>query len=247
MNQLVQSSHLSKSLSELLFQVGSAECAQGHKEEGIRWLEKAHDIVEVHNARYPANDVELQVAILHRLARTFMSIPGNSARAWSIISDLDSRHNPRLVVLILILDYYDRNSDSTGSSSQEYYETVIRMMRAAHLTDSAFDTILHYIHQLRVKSASLASLALDSLILEKLLFSDKPDWLEKALITLIWNSTSLENSMVDSRKLQNLLDTLLAQQASEANSSAMSHAAHAVSLDGFVLWPPEHLELTLVT
>ena len=231
MDRVNQSHQLFRDLSELLFEIGSAECARDHKEEGIRWLEKASDIMRVHDTRHSADDVELQVAILHRLARTLISIPGNSAKAWSIISDLDSKHSPRLIILILILDYYDYNSDSTGSLSQEYYEIIIRMMQAVQLTDSTLDTILYYTHQLHFKNQRLNSQALHSFILERLLATSQPHWLEKVLLTLIWNSTSSANFTAEFQRLQNLLDTLLAQRAPEVSSSAMSYAAQAVSLE----------------
>ena len=220
---------LGQRLSEVLFEIGFAEHAKGHNEDGIRWLEKAHDLMRVRAATFSTNDMEFRVIVSHRLARVFMSIPGRSKEAWSIISNLDSKCNPRLAVLMSILDYYDYNSDSNGIYDQNYQETIIRMARLPHLTDSMFDTILHYTHRLRTRSSKLAYRSLSSFIVERLLVSNKPEWLEKALLLLIWISTNSADVMADIDKLRGLLDTILAQRAPEVGSLVMSHAAQAVS------------------
>ena len=133
-----------------------------------------------------------------------------------------------LIIQLLILDYYDSDPSSDG---QEYYETLVQIICTAHLSNSTFDAILHYSHQLRSRSPKLTSHALETFILQRLTNNDKADWFEKALVAFIGNSTTSFESLEDIGKLRGLLDTLLTQRARHMISPVMVHAAQMVRME----------------
>lgn len=214
-------------LADLLFEMGSDQAMKFQYSEAIRWLERAHDVLANQKSEQLSGDAgELQLSIMHGMVKAFMKIGGdsNNRRAWNIVGKLDAMHGDRLVVLLLKLDLYD--TDPT-SSPHEYCDVLDTIVRSVHLTDSNVKTILHQVHKLRLRNARLAHILLSTLISERLLGSEETAWLEKALITVVWNCTT-STDLPDALELLNIVFDTVAANLSKHISPSATHAAHIV-------------------
>lgn len=155
-----------------------------------------------------------------------MKVAGVNAleKAWNIANELDAGPSDKLVTLMLKLDLYEATS---GSDVQEYCNVLSRVMRTIHMTEAAFKTTLQYIHKLRSKSAALAHTLLEQLLLERLLDTGNPEWVERLLVTIVWNMTSSTGIVNPQNVLKNMLDTLLSSLPHSMGPSA-THAVQAV-------------------
>ena len=214
-------------LADLFFEIGSDQATKSQYSEAIRWLERAHDVLASQRVEQLSSDAgELQLSIMHGTVKAFMKIGGdsNNRRAWNIVGELEAMCGDRLAVLLLKLDLYDMDPTS---SPHEYCDVLDKIVRSVHLTDSNVKTILHQVHKLRLRNARLAHILLSTLISERLLGAEETAWLEKALITVIWNCTT-STDLTDALELLSMvIDTVAANLSKHIGPSA-THAAHIV-------------------
>lgn len=195
--------------------------------EAVRWLERAQDVLASQALEDLSNDGrELRIAILHLLIRGLMRLPGNDAKikARNIIADLDISDSDRLAVLILKLDLFTTDS---SVPTEDLCDILLRIVRMVHVTESTFKTILHYVHNLRPRSSHLTHIILEAFLLERLLGADRMEWVEKVMVTAIWNLTTTADLGDHMRTLQQLLDALQNQGRVSIGPSA-THAAQMV-------------------
>ena len=193
-------------------------------EGAVKWLERAYDVLMSRDLDELSSDAgDLQIAIMHALARALMKIPGDEARskAWNIANDLDSGPDDKLAVLILKLDLFESEA---GFDAQEYCNILLRIIRIIHVTETTFKTVLHYIHKLKPQSSALTHTTLDEFLLKRLIGIEKPEWLEKVLVTIIWNITTSTSTTAETALLKQTLDSLSAQSSHLIGPSA-THAA----------------------
>ncbi|MCJ1250157.1 hypothetical protein MMC30_007383 [Trapelia coarctata] len=215
---------LTENLADLLLEIGSDCSSKVSYEAAAKWLERAYDALMSRDLDELSSDAgDLQTAIMHALARALMKIPGDEARtkAWNIANDLDSGASDRLAVLILKLDLFDTEA---GADSQEYCNILFRIIRMIHVTETTFKTVLHYIHKLRSQSHNLAHTVLDEFLLKRLIGIEKPEWLDKILVTIVWNITTSANVAAETALLKQTLDSLSARSSHPTGPSA-THAA----------------------
>ncbi len=214
-------------LADLFFEIGSDQAKKSQDSEALRWLEKAHDVLTPQSLEQLSIDAgDLLLSIMHGMIKALMKMggEGNNIRAWNIVGELEVMFGDRLAVLLLKLELYD--TDPT-SPPHEYCDVLHKIVRSVHLTDSNVKTILHQVHKLRLRNARLAHALLSTLITERLLGAEETVWLEKALVTVIWNCTT-STDLIDALELLNSVIDTVADNSSRPMSPSATHAAHIV-------------------
>ncbi|KAL8797191.1 MAG: hypothetical protein Q9195_000658 [Heterodermia aff. obscurata] len=220
-------SSTAQTLADLFFEIGRHESKNKNSAEAVKWLSKAHDIILSQDLDRLSSDAsELQVAVMHAMVKALIDEDSeeNRRRAWNIIEELDMAHGDRLAVLLLKLDLYAR--DDTFSP-QSFGDVLQKIVRTIHLTDTNVKTALHYVHKLRSRSPRTAHTVLVSLATERLLGAEEFAWLEKTLVTIIWNCTTSTELKDGHDLLPNVFDTLLADTGRTMSQSA-THAAQVL-------------------
>jgi hypothetical protein len=217
---------LNENLVDLLFEIGKDCNNKGFNDVAVRWFERANDRISSGFDDLSNDNEELRTAVMHALARALMKIPGEEAleKAWNIANDLDTGQTNKLAVLMLKLDLY---GESLTADPDEYCDILLRIIRTIHITDSTFKTTLHYIHKLKSRSPPLAHKVLEEFLLNRLLDSEKPEWLERVVVTMVWNITTSTGIAGDTNLLQQSLDNL-SDQLSQPIGAAATHAVHIV-------------------
>lgn len=173
---------------------------------------------------------ELQLSIMHLLVRALTKLPGeeSAGKAWNIMSELEADSANRLPVLLLKLDLYALDQTS---SAQDYCDVLSRILRTIHLTDINLKTTLHHVHKLRLRSPRMAHTSLECLLSERLAGAEEPAWMERTLITMIWNCTSSTDfTDADAQALiRDVLEKHFTHTRQEIGPSA-THAAQIVSI-----------------
>jgi tetratricopeptide (TPR) repeat protein len=215
---------LTENLADLLFEVGRDCSSKALHEGAAQWLERAYDILVSRNSEELSSDAgDLQTAIMHTLARVLMKIPGDEARsrAWNIANDLDSGLSDKLAVLLLKLDLFE---NEPGTDLQDYCNILLRIIRMIHVTEATFKTVLHYIHKLRSQNPTSTHIALDEFLQKRLIGAEKPEWLEKVLVTIVWNITTSTSIAAGTSLLKQILDSL-SDRSSHSIGASATHAA----------------------
>ncbi|MCJ1388414.1 hypothetical protein MMC18_001261 [Xylographa bjoerkii] len=218
---------LTENLADLLFEIGKEQNEKTLYGISVQWLERAHDILRSKGLEELSNDAgDLRNAILHTMARALMKAPEDETKekAWNIANDLDAGHSDKLAVLLLKLDILDTNAEV---DPQYYCDHLLRIVRTIHVTDSTFRTTLHYVHKLKSRSSTLAHVVLEKFLLERLPGTEKPEWVEILLVTIIWNLTTSTDIEGDQNLLKQILDLLPGQFPNLIGASA-THAAQTL-------------------
>ena len=225
-NDVIDSSAV-ETLADLFFEIGRHESKNKHSAEALKWLSKAHDMILSQDLDRLSSDAnELQVAVMHATVKALIDEDSeeNRRKAWNIIEELDIAHGDRLAVLLLKLDLYALDD---VFSPQYFGDVLQKIVRTIHLTDTNVKTALHYVHTLRSRNPRTAHTVLVSLATERLLGAEDFAWLEKTLMTIIWNCTTSTELKDGHDLLNNVLDTLLADTGRTMSQSA-THAAQVV-------------------
>ena len=218
---------MAEALADLFFEIGKDQSKRKHREEAIKWLTKAHDVIVSQDINTLSSDAgELQVAIMHAMVKALMDKDGEESRrkAWNIIQELDIAHGDRLAVLLLKLDLHALDP---AFPPQDFGDVLHKIVRTVHLTETNIKTALHYVHKLRSKSPSIAHTVLVSLATERLIGTDEYTWLEKTLMTITWNCTTSTNLTDGHDLLNDVFNTVLADTG-RAMSQSATHAAQVV-------------------
>ncbi len=225
-----------ESLADTLFEIGQDQYAKKQYQEAVRWLEMADDVLvgqSLENLSSEASD--LKNSIMHTLARTLMNLPGqgNHERAWNIVANLDNEPGDKLLVLLLKLDLLAADESSPLES---YCEVLERVIRTVHLTESNFKTVMHHVHKLKTRNADMAFHVLETLLLERLAMADKSEWVERALVTAIWITTTSAAVTSGLDPLERLLESLHVKLNKPLGQTA-THAGQMVcTYDGAKKW-----------
>ncbi|KAL8738134.1 MAG: hypothetical protein Q9181_001040 [Wetmoreana brouardii] len=159
---------------------------------------------------------------MHNIVRILLKEPSEETtrKAWNIIHDLEGEIKNPLAVSLLKLELLAVDQAAT----QDYHEALVQVVRQVHLSDMNVRTVLHHVHELRRRSARLAHSVLVELLTERLLAMDETAWVEKTLVTLIWNCTAPTDLVDAMDTLEELLDTIAVRSVSAIGTSA-THAA----------------------
>lgn len=206
----------------------------------MKWLTKAHDIMTTQGLDSLSSDAsELQVAIMHAMVKALMSenTEENTRIAWNIIEELDLAHGDRLAVLLLKLDLYGLDPNF---SPQAFGDVLRKIVLTVHLTDTNIKTALHHVHKLRARSPRIAHTVLASLVTERLVGAEDSVWLEKTMITIIWNCSTSAGLADGHVLLKDVLDVVLADTG-KAMSQSATHAAQVVCSNFVAFNVPSYL------
>lgn len=219
--------HSAEELADTLFEIGRSQSQKLRWSEATYWLERAHDAISDHALEALSGDAEeLQISIMHGMARALINQEGEAsrARAWDLVHRLDVECGERVVVLLLKLDLLALDP---AHPPQDHCDVLQRIVRTVHLTNTNIKTILHHVHKLRARSSSMAHTILVTLLSERLLGAEHPAWFEKALVTIIWNGTTSTGTFSILNSLSELLDTLVSG-SNQFLSPSSTHAAQIV-------------------
>ena len=225
-NKHVLEAAVAEDLADVLYEIGRNESIKQSHKSAIQWLERAYDILLDQSPDDLSLDASaLQSCIMHTLVHALLRerCEENTLRAWGIIQKLENGAENAATVALLKLQV----SAGGHSSAQDYHDTLVQLVRQIHLSDVNVRTILHHVHELQRRSPSLAHTALVVLLSDRLLAMDETAWVEKILVTIIWNLTTSTGLERTTDRLEELLDTVAAKSSSALGTSA-THAAQIV-------------------
>lgn len=213
-----------ESIADLYYEIGRDQTSRSRPAEATKWLTRAHEVLSGRDLEELSSDAsELQVSVMHSMVKALISLGGQEqiAKAWNILGELELGHGDRLAVLLLRLDLYSLDA---VYPTQDYCDVLQRIIRTVHLTDSNVKTALHHIHKLRTRNARMAHMVLVTLAIERLVGVEEYQWLEKTLITIVWNCTSSAELTDTLGLLSDFLETLHSN-IGRAMSPSATHAA----------------------
>lgn len=217
---------VAEELADVLFEIGHDQTNKCSYNSAILWLGRAYDVLtcqEIHDLSTDAS--ALRSCIMHNLVKALLKERSeeNNLRAWKIIHELETETENPVAVSLLKLQAF------TGDRSyvQDYYDVLVAIVRQIHLSDVNVRTILHHVHELQRRSARLAHTALVILLSDRLLAMDEVAWVEKTLMTILWNCTTSTDLEDTTDQLEELLNTVSARFSSTLGTSA-THAAQIV-------------------
>lgn len=211
--------------ADLLFEIGRDQALKQSNSTALQWLERAYDTLVGQSPKDLSTDASaLRSCIVHTLIYALLKqrCEENNLKAWTIIRELEMETENPIVVSLLKLQVLAGDQ----SPAQDYHDVLVQVICQIHLSDLNVKTILHHIHELRKRSPRLAHTALATLLLERLLAFDEIAWVEKTLITILWNCTTSP----DLREMTDQLEDLLNQVASRPNSTLTTSATHAAQI-----------------
>ncbi|KAI4260145.1 MAG: hypothetical protein LQ352_000410 [Teloschistes flavicans] len=214
---------VAESLADILLEIGRDQAAKHQYTLAVHWLEKAHDVLSSQIPESLSNDAdEVRSCILHTMIRILLKERGEKSipKAWNIVQRLESESENRVAVSLLKLELFNVDPAAT----QDYYDVLVEVVRQIHLTDTNVKTILHHIHELRRRSTRLTHDVLVLLLTERLLTIGEAAWMEKTLITIIWNFTTSSDLASAPDTLGDLFATMVTTSSLILGTSA-THAA----------------------
>ena len=181
---------LAEELSDLLFEVGKDLSQKSLWVNASFWLEAAYDALATQSLEVLSSDArELRMSIMHALVKSLIHQGSEDSRgkAWNVVRELSIEFGDKLVVLLLKLELI---ALEPVPLAEDYQDTLQRIASTVHMTDSNFNTVLHHVHKLKAWDANLAHALLSKFLADRLLEGEHQVWLEKTLITIIWNLTT---------------------------------------------------------
>ncbi|KAL9030876.1 MAG: hypothetical protein Q9196_001049 [Gyalolechia fulgens] len=222
---IVHEATVAEDLADILFEIGRDLATKQSYSAAIQWLERAHGTLISQTPEDLSTDASaLRGCIVHTLVHALLKqrCEENNLRAWNIIRELERETENPITVSLLKLQVLTGDQ----SSAQDYHDVLVRVIRQIHLSDLNVKTILHHVHELRRRSARLAHSALAALLSERLLAINEIAWVERTLITILWNCTT----STDLGDMTDQLKELLSQVASGTHSTLTTSATHAAQI-----------------
>lgn len=220
-----------ENLADVLLEIGKSMFKRGHSPGALYWLNGAYEELSKHDMESMSGEAgDLKVSIMHHLVKVLMRLEGEEhrARAWIIVRDLEINHGGRLAVSLLKLDLLAREPEP---SAQDYQLVLDKIILSVHLTEANVKTILHHIHQLRRWSPLLAQKSLATLVSQRLLEATEPAWIEKAIVTSVWNITATSAISDPIQTLRDMFDEVAG--AGNLANGLGQQATHAAQI---ILW-----------
>ncbi|KAL8656576.1 MAG: hypothetical protein Q9226_002619 [Calogaya cf. arnoldii] len=214
---------IAEQLADSLFEIGRDQLSKECYQSALQWLDRAHDILASQNPEDLRDDAsELRSCIMHTTIRVLLKAHDEDSisRAWNICHELEGETKNKVVLSLLKLELLGVDQ----SAAQDYYEVLNGVVRHIHLSDVNLAMILHHVRELRRRNARLAHAILSTLLSERVLLMDEIAWVERTLVTIVWNYTTSPDLGAMTDALEELLDTIVAKTDSALSTSA-THAA----------------------
>ncbi|OAK98096.1 SPO22-domain-containing protein [Phaeosphaeriaceae sp. SRC1lsM3a] len=215
-------------LADLLYEIGKDSLNKRNYEAASRWLERAYDTLEEQEMELLSPEAgELRLCTMHGIVQAQMNTKTIEARekAWEMMKLMETDYADKLAVFLLKMELLSaaETFDSSG-----FYNVLLRMLRTVVLNNTNFKTIMHHVHILKEHNNEFAGKILDNLIDVRLLREENQSWIEKAVITRVWVSTTdVSDNIIE--HLRELFGTV----SSNAQTSLSAPATHAAQT---LLW-----------
>ncbi|KAF3046826.1 hypothetical protein E8E11_007311 [Didymella keratinophila] len=214
-------------MADLSYEIGKQALTKRNYEAAVKWLERACDILgEQDLAMLSPEASELRLCIFQGLVQAHMKLGTREAtdKAWHLVKLMEADYGDKLVLSLLKIELL---SDAEHVDAAEYYAVLSRMIRTIVLNETNFKTLIHHIHKLKNLSIVYACKALDELLKSRLIRDEHGPWIEKAVITRVWISTSDSHAGNALEQLQQTFD-LLVYESSFSLSAPATHAAQTL-------------------
>ncbi|KAL9641268.1 MAG: hypothetical protein Q9204_000167 [Flavoplaca sp. TL-2023a] len=219
---------VAEQLADTVYEIGRDQLTKGCYQWALQWLDRAHDILASQNPEeLSADSSEVQSCIMHTTIRVLLKTRDEESisRAWNIYHELEGKTKNERMLSLLKLELLGADQ----SAVQDYYEALDGVVRQIHLSDINLTMILHHVHELRRRNARLAHAVLAVLLSERVLIMDQIAWVERTLVTIIWNCTTSPGLSTMTDTLEELLDTIVVKTDTALSTSA-THAAQILML-----------------
>ncbi|EUC48226.1 hypothetical protein COCMIDRAFT_87783 [Bipolaris oryzae ATCC 44560] len=214
-------------LADLLYEIGKGALAKRDYNLASRWLERAHDVFDGQDLEMLSPEVgELRLSIMQAIVQAYVKIktPETQDKSWQMVRLMETDFGDKMGVLLLKLELL---SETEKIDTIEFYNVLLRMIRTIVLSETNFKTLMHHIHKLNEHDNATAIKALDDLIDIRLFREENQQWIEKAIITRIWISTTRNSSENMLEQLQDRFDTV-SQNLPTPISAPATHAAQTL-------------------
>ena len=217
---------LAEELSDLLFEIGKDLIKKLQWVDASSWLEAAYDVLAAQNPECSSIDAgELRVGIVYSMVKSLAHQDSVDSRekAWNIVRELSIEQGDKLIVQLLKLDLL---ASDPSPSAEDYRDTLSKIAGSVHLTDSNVSTMLHHIHKLKTWDSTMAHAVLFNFLADRLIGGEHEVWLEKTLITIVWNCTTSVDFPTVLATLRNTFD--VATDPIRTISPSATHAAQVL-------------------
>ena len=218
---------LAEAVADLAYEIGKSRLAASQWDIAIQWLEKGYDSLLSHNLETMSKGAEeLGSDIVRAIVEGLMRLKGdcNVSKAWNLIRSSNFESPNKLALLLLRLELHE--TDHTSSIS-EYHDVLQNVVQMVAINDTNMNAIFYHLHTVRRRSPREAHSILLDLIAERLLKIEGSEWLEKALVTLVWNCTTSSGFPDALGLLQSTFDVMI-DSSKEPISTSATHAAQVV-------------------
>lgn len=222
--------HTAESLADTLYEMGKDFFDKKHYEMSVKWLERAYEVLnnqELDKLSMDASELRISIIQISVKAHVALKTPEATERSQSLIELLHNEVGDKLVVLLLKLEVLSSLPVETFDSNT-YHNILQRMVRTVVLSESNFRLVMFHVRRLNDKSPSLASQVLEEFLRLRLLDQEKNEWIEKAIVTLLWIMVS-QRENIDALQAVDKMLSSLAINIKNPLRPAAAHAAHTVS------------------
>lgn len=193
-----------ENLTDALFEIGNDLFQRHDFPIAVKWLERAYELVNSQQLEQLSREaIELRLSISQILVRSLLGLNTSSGfeRAENHVAFVESEIGDKLVVLLLRLEILQK-APGEVFDSDAYANILRRMIRAISLSETTVKLLLNHIRKLNDKSPTMAVQIHDQFLFDKIILSEKEEWIERTILLRVMLSTNRRDSseMVDSLK-----------------------------------------------
>lgn len=188
-----------------------------------KWLQRAWDAINGQKLQeLPRDAVELRMAILRSLVTVLMGLQTSESteKAHNLVRYVESEVGDQPIVLVLSLEILDR-SPAEVFDSETYGDILRRMIRSFQPSESSFKILAYHIRKVHAKSPGLGCAILDEFLVS-LIKSGQTDWIDKAVVTRVFMTTSQRDFTGSIGEAEKALSRLEQPVSSDASFSAQT-------------------------
>ncbi|KAF2848838.1 SPO22-domain-containing protein [Plenodomus tracheiphilus IPT5] len=207
--------NIAETLADLMYEIGKDALAKRNYEVAVRWLGRTYDTIGDQDMERLSPEMgELRLSTMQSIIQAYMKITTSDAldKAWGMVKLMETDFGDKMVVLLLKIELL---TVAETLDTTEFYNVLLRMIRTVVLNDTNF------------KTAVTACKVLDELMELRLLREENQTWIEKAVITRIWISTSKESIETSLEEVEGMLDSVT-RNSKESLSPPATHAAQTL-------------------
>jgi hypothetical protein len=222
-----------ESMADTLRHIGSDCYSRADLAMAVKWSKRALDVINAQPIdRLSVEGLGTRLAICQTLVQSLLGLgtPEAISEANDLVSYAESEMGDKPIVLHWRLEILQRSPDEVFDV-ETYASILRRMVRIFDFTDQTFHFLLHRIKDIRSKSSRLACGLLDELITQRVLRSERVEWVEKALVRRVCMST-MATDIPEEDTIVSLLDLLnvVRETILEPLSPDVAAAVQSVSL-----------------